>query len=119
MDGMAVEPLGVVTAIMYATPNLSSRQNVVPVNTVTPGALRAPGENPSACGIECAMDELAYKLGMDPLEIRLMNYAERGSAGRQALVDAAVARGFRLPVRRLSAGRSDPMRHAPCVTAII
>ncbi|MDL2401761.1 xanthine dehydrogenase family protein molybdopterin-binding subunit [Rhizobium mayense] len=77
MDGMAVEPLGVVTALMYATPNLSSRQNVVRVNTVTPGALRAPGENPSAWGIESAIDELAYELGMDPLEIRLKNYAER------------------------------------------
>ncbi|MDL2404230.1 xanthine dehydrogenase family protein molybdopterin-binding subunit [Rhizobium calliandrae] len=77
MDGMAVEPLGVVTALMYATPNLSSRQNVVRVNTVTPGALRAPGENPSAWGIESAIDELAYELNMDPLEIRLKNYAER------------------------------------------
>ncbi|AVA23455.1 MULTISPECIES: xanthine dehydrogenase family protein molybdopterin-binding subunit [unclassified Rhizobium] len=74
---VAVEPLGVVTSIMYATPNLSSRQNIVAVNTVKPGALRAPGENPSAWGIESAIDELAYQLGMDPLEIRLKNYAER------------------------------------------
>ncbi|WP_047453421.1 xanthine dehydrogenase family protein molybdopterin-binding subunit [Rhizobium rhizogenes] len=77
MGDVAVEPLGVVTAIMYATPNLSSRQNIVRVNTVKPGALRAPGENPSAFGIESAMDELAHELGMDPLEIRLLNYAER------------------------------------------
>ncbi|MBB4567952.1 xanthine dehydrogenase family protein molybdopterin-binding subunit [Rhizobium leucaenae] len=74
---VAVEPLGVVTSIMYATPNLSSRQNIVAVNTVKPGALRAPGENPSAWGIESAIDELAYELGMDPVEIRLKNYAER------------------------------------------
>ncbi|MFT4183849.1 MAG: xanthine dehydrogenase family protein molybdopterin-binding subunit [Rhizobium sp.] len=77
MDDIAVEPLGVVTAIMYATPNLSSRQSLVRVNTVKPGALRAPGENPSAFGIESAIDELAHKLGMDPLQIRLLNYAER------------------------------------------
>ena len=72
-----VEPLGTVTEIMYATPNLSSRQTIVPVNTVMPGALRAPGENPSAFGIECAIDELAYEVGLDPLEIRLRNYAEQ------------------------------------------
>ncbi|PSH64083.1 xanthine dehydrogenase family protein molybdopterin-binding subunit [Phyllobacterium sophorae] len=76
MDDVAVEPLGSVISIMYATPNFSSRQNIVPVNTVKPGALRAPGENPSAFGIECAIDELAYEVGIDPLDIRLLNYAE-------------------------------------------
>ncbi|NUS21197.1 MAG: xanthine dehydrogenase family protein molybdopterin-binding subunit, partial [Mesorhizobium sp.] len=76
IDGMWVEPLGSVTSIMYATPNFSSKQNVVRVNTVVPGAKRAPGENPSAFGIESAIDELAYELGIDPLEMRLINYAE-------------------------------------------
>ncbi|TPN76718.1 xanthine dehydrogenase family protein molybdopterin-binding subunit [Mesorhizobium sp. CU3] len=76
VDGMWVEPLGSVTSIMYATPNFSSKQNVVRVNTVVPGAKRAPGENPSAFGIESAIDELAYELGLDPLEMRLINYAE-------------------------------------------
>ena len=56
-----VEPLRHGDRIMYATPNFSSRQSVVPVNTVTPGGLRAPGENPSAFAIECAIDELAYE----------------------------------------------------------
>jgi xanthine dehydrogenase YagR molybdenum-binding subunit len=76
LDGVWPEPLGSVTAIMYAVPHLSSRQSVVPVNTVLPGAKRAPGENPSAFGLECAMDELAYAVGADPLAIRLLNYAE-------------------------------------------
>ena len=71
-----IEPLGSVTSIMYATPNFSSRQNIVRVNTVKPGALRAPGENPSAFGLECAIDELAYEVGIDPVAIRLLNYAE-------------------------------------------
>ena len=77
VDGVSVEPLGSVISIMYATPNFSSRQAVVKVNTVLPGALRAPGENPSAFGIECAIDELAYEVGIDPLAIRLLNYAEQ------------------------------------------
>ena len=46
IDGMWVEPLGSVTSIMYATPNFSSRQNVVPVNTVMPGALARAGREP-------------------------------------------------------------------------
>ena len=54
-----IETLGIVTSIMYAVPNFRSRQRIVPVNTVTPGAFRAPGKNPSAFALECAMDELA------------------------------------------------------------
>lgn len=84
MDGMWVEPLGSVTSIMYATPNFSSKQNVVRVNSVVPGAMRAPGENPSAFGIESAIDELAYEVGIDPLEIRLRNYAEQDPHARKA-----------------------------------
>ncbi|MRG56381.1 molybdopterin-dependent oxidoreductase [Phyllobacterium sp. SYP-B3895] len=83
MKAVQVEPLGSVTSIMYATPNFSSRQNVVPVNTVKPGALRAPGENPSAFGIECAIDELAYEVGIDPVQIRLLNYAEEDPHARK------------------------------------
>jgi xanthine dehydrogenase YagR molybdenum-binding subunit len=84
VDGMWVEPLGSVTSIMYATPNFSSKQNVVRVNTVVPGAKRAPGENPSAFGIECAIDELAHELGIDPLEMRLINYAEQDPHAKKA-----------------------------------
>jgi xanthine dehydrogenase YagR molybdenum-binding subunit len=103
VDGFAVEPLGSVTSIMYATPNFSSRQNIVPVNTVMPGALRAPGENPSAFGIESAMDELAYEVGIDPLEIRLLNYAEQDPSAnkpwstrrlREAFAEGARAFGW-------------------------
>ncbi|WP_192181552.1 xanthine dehydrogenase family protein molybdopterin-binding subunit [Mesorhizobium amorphae] len=84
MGGMWVEPLGSVTSVMYATPNFSSKQNVVRVNSVVPGAMRAPGENPSAFGIESAIDELAYEVGIDPLEIRLRNYAEQDPHARKA-----------------------------------
>ncbi|MGE0238322.1 MAG: xanthine dehydrogenase family protein molybdopterin-binding subunit [Parvibaculaceae bacterium] len=83
VDGVWVEPLGSVTALMYATPNLASRQTVVPVNTVLPSALRAPGENPSAFGIECAIDELSYAVGVDPVAIRLLNYAEEDPHARK------------------------------------
>jgi xanthine dehydrogenase YagR molybdenum-binding subunit len=83
VDGMWVEVLNSAISVMYATPNFSSRQNVVRVNAVRPGALRAPGENPSAFGIECAIDELAYATGLDPLEIRLLNYAEQDPHARK------------------------------------
>ncbi|UIL54467.1 MULTISPECIES: xanthine dehydrogenase family protein molybdopterin-binding subunit [Pantoea] len=66
-----------VTARMYAVSNVSARHQVRPINTVTPGWMRAPGENPSAFGLEVAMDEMAYELGIDPLELRLRNWADK------------------------------------------
>jgi xanthine dehydrogenase YagR molybdenum-binding subunit len=77
IDEVHVEACNNVTKIMYATPNLSSRLNVVPVHTVMPGWKRGPGENPSAYAIESAMDELAYTLGMDPITLRLVNWADK------------------------------------------
>lgn len=76
IDEVHVEACNNVTKIMYATPNFSSRLNVVPVNTVQPGWRRGPGENPSAYALESAIDELAYALNMDPVTLRLSNWAD-------------------------------------------
>lgn len=75
MDDLHFEPTNVVTAVMYATPNLWSKHSVIPVHTVNPGWMRAPGENPSAYAIETAIDELAYRLEMDPVALRVKNWA--------------------------------------------
>jgi len=76
IDEVHVEACNNVTKIMYATPNFTSRINVTPVHTVMPGWKRGPGENPSAWALESAIDELAYALDMDPITLRLDNWAE-------------------------------------------
>jgi xanthine dehydrogenase YagR molybdenum-binding subunit len=38
--------------------------------------MRAPGETPGVYALECALDELAHQIGVDPVELRLRNYAE-------------------------------------------
>lgn len=38
--------------------------------------MRAPGETPGVFALECAVDELAHEIGIDPVEFRLRNYAE-------------------------------------------
>jgi xanthine dehydrogenase YagR molybdenum-binding subunit len=106
------EQTGAATPILYKVENFSSQHRVVPVNSVTPGALRGPGKNPSAYGIECAIEELAYELGMDPLDIRLKNYADHDYQSgkpwstrrlREALTEGAEAFGWS---RRTHAPRS-------------
>jgi xanthine dehydrogenase YagR molybdenum-binding subunit len=77
VDDMQVEPTNSVTTLMYATPNMSFKHSLVQLATVTPGWMRGPGEHPSSYGIESAMDELAYALNTDPLELRRINWAEQ------------------------------------------
>ena len=61
------------TARMYACENISTAVNVVHADRNTPGFQRAPAETPYMFGLECGMDELAYALGMDPIELRRVN----------------------------------------------
>lgn len=61
------------TARMYACPNIATAVNVVHADRNTPGYMRAPPETPYMFGLESAMDELAYELKMDPIELRRVN----------------------------------------------
>ena len=110
--GVWVEPLASCISVMYATPNFSSRQNIVPVNTVTPGALRAPGENPSAFGIESAIDELAHELGLDPLEIRLRNYAEQDPHAKKPWSTRQLREAFAAGAAAFGWSKRDPRPRA-------
>lgn len=72
-----VEQAGIATKILYDIPNLDVVHNLVRLNRGTPCPTRAPGEAPGTYALEVAMDELAEKLNIDPLEFRLINYAEK------------------------------------------
>ena len=58
---------------LYRVPNSRVKQSVVAVNAGSSRAFRAPGNPPASFGMESAMDDLAVKLGLDPLEFRLKN----------------------------------------------
>jgi len=61
---------------LYASPNANTRYRVVPLNVGVPAPMRGPGEATGSFALESALDELAYKLDMDPIALRLANYAE-------------------------------------------
>ncbi|MEO6000033.1 MAG: xanthine dehydrogenase family protein molybdopterin-binding subunit [Chitinophagaceae bacterium] len=61
---------------MYASPNVTTRYKIVPLNLSTPTWMRGPGESTGSFALECAIDELSYALNLDPMELRLRNYAE-------------------------------------------
>ena len=58
---------------LYACPNVSSSVQVVHTDRNTPGFMRAPAEVPYLFALESAMDELAVKLDMDPVQLRRVN----------------------------------------------
>jgi xanthine dehydrogenase YagR molybdenum-binding subunit len=66
--------------VTYSCPNVRTRYRLVEINTNSPCPMRAPGTVTGNLALEMAMDELAVALGMDPVELRLKNYAERDEA---------------------------------------
>jgi xanthine dehydrogenase YagR molybdenum-binding subunit len=79
-----VETAGVATSMIYSSPNVEISHELVRLNRGTPCPTRAPGEAPGTYALEVAMDELAYKLNIDPLHLRLINYAETEEQKKKA-----------------------------------
>jgi xanthine dehydrogenase YagR molybdenum-binding subunit len=61
------------TARLYACPNVFTKVHLVHADRNTPGFMRSPPEVPYLFPLECAIDELAVKLEMDPIELRRRN----------------------------------------------
>lgn len=63
------------TKSLYNCSNLETTYKLVRLDMSTPCSTRGPGETSGSFAMESAMDELAYALKMDPLELRLKNFA--------------------------------------------
>ena len=64
------------TTRMYAISNIASKVTILHADRDTPGFMRAPAEVPYMFALESAMDELAYALNIDPVELRRINDAQ-------------------------------------------
>ncbi|HWI87389.1 MAG TPA: molybdopterin cofactor-binding domain-containing protein, partial [Sphingomonas sp.] len=73
---MQFEGPGTATRTYYASPAIDISHQVERVNLVLSTPMRAPVEGPGSWALESAMDELARELEMDPLDLRLANFAE-------------------------------------------
>jgi len=71
------EPVVNWSGMLYRCDNARFEHKVAQLDFYTPIDMRAPGATWGLYALECAMDELAYKLGIDPLELRLKNYADK------------------------------------------
>jgi CO/xanthine dehydrogenase Mo-binding subunit len=112
------KPLGIIGGAVrsamagpYRIPNVRLASHEIYTNTVPCGHMRSPGEPQGAFAIESHMDEIARRLGMDPLEFRLHNVITEGDEtpmgarhhdlrGRETLRAAAEAAGYYAPKPR-------------------
>ncbi len=62
---------------LYNCPNYDTPYKLAKTDLPTPTWMRAPGAVSGAFALECALDELAYELKIDPLQLRIINYAEK------------------------------------------
>ncbi|WP_303311062.1 xanthine dehydrogenase family protein molybdopterin-binding subunit [Hymenobacter sp. BT730] len=68
-----------IIGMLYACPNFEASYQLARANVMPSTFMRAPGEAPGSFAIESSLDDIAYQLGIDPIEIRLRNYAEKDS----------------------------------------
>ena len=73
----------VYSRFLYACPNVTTTHQLVRTNGPQPVPMRAPGTAPGTFALESAFDEAAERLGVDPVELRVRNFADHDQeAGR-------------------------------------
>jgi len=94
--------------VTYACPNVLTRYRLVEMDVNTPTSMRAPGVVTGLFALECAMDELAVALDMDPLELRLANYAERNEEDDLPWSSKELRACYRMAAERFGWSRRAP-----------
>jgi xanthine dehydrogenase YagR molybdenum-binding subunit len=102
------EPCTQPTRALYACPNAVTTQRLVRLNVGTPTFQRAPGEATGTFAIETAMDELAYALAMDPLALRLVNYADTEPSSGKPWSSKRLRECYRAAAERFGWSRRTP-----------
>jgi xanthine dehydrogenase YagR molybdenum-binding subunit len=96
------------SALLYRCDNVRLDHKVTQLDLCTPGDMRAPGACWGVYALECAMDELAVKLGIDPLELRLRNYAERDLRDDRPFSSKQLRACYQQAAERFGWSRRDP-----------
>lgn len=100
------------SGMLYRCENLSLAYRLVPLDVYTPLDMRAPGAALGLIGLECAMDELAVRLGMDPIALRRFNFAERNGNEDKPYSSKALLACYEEGARRFGWQARDPRRRS-------
>ena len=78
------------SGMLYRCDNVKLGYALAKLNTATPCDMRAPGAANGVTVLECAMDELSYEVGIDPLMLREINFAASDEGSGKALTSKAL-----------------------------
>jgi len=96
------------TARMYACPNIATKVSVVHADRNTPGFMRAPPDTPYMFPLEVAMDELAYELGLDPIELRRINDTQADPVDGKPFSSRSLMKCYDAAAAKFGWGKRDP-----------
>jgi xanthine dehydrogenase YagR molybdenum-binding subunit len=94
---------------MYPAPNTLLEYKLVPLNVHSPIDMRAPGGSTGIHAVECTMDDLAYKLNMDPLDLRLKNYGEIDHAEGRPFTSKELRQCYHLAAEKFGWRKRNPV----------
>ncbi|MER5599638.1 xanthine dehydrogenase family protein molybdopterin-binding subunit [Streptomyces sp. NPDC002265] len=103
-----VEPSAGVARVMYDADAHHTENRVVRLDVPSPTFMRAPGEAPGSFALEAALDELAEKCGIDPIELRLRNEPDRGPVSGLPFARRNLRACFEEGARRFGWAERDP-----------
>jgi xanthine dehydrogenase YagR molybdenum-binding subunit len=103
-----IEPSAMTTRMLYACPNVQTSHRLARLNIGTPTFMRAPGEATGTFALESALDELAYALRIDPVQLRLRNYADRDPNKDKPFSSKALRECYRVAAERFGWDRRSP-----------
>ncbi|MFC5745184.1 xanthine dehydrogenase family protein molybdopterin-binding subunit [Actinomadura rugatobispora] len=101
------------TRVMYGAPNMLTSHRLNRLDVPSPSWMRAPGETPGMYALECAMDELAYATGIDPIELRIRNEPETEPISGLPFSSRNLVACLREGAARFGWADRVPMPHAP------
>ncbi len=104
-----IEPCGLFSRDLYAVSNYAMSHQLPRLSISKPTYQRSPGESTGSFAMESAMDELAYALGVDPLELRLRNHAERDPDSGKPYGSKRLRDCYRLAAERFGWSRRTPL----------
>jgi xanthine dehydrogenase YagR molybdenum-binding subunit len=103
-----VELSSAVSLNAYACKNVATSQRVSPLDIGKPTWMRAPGHTPGSFALESAMDELACQLDMDPIALRLLNFADTDQESGLPWSSNALKECYRQGAERFGWGKRKP-----------
>lgn len=96
------------TKFMYACPNVNTRYRIVPLDISVPIWMRGPGEATGAFALESAIDEMAYKVGIDPIAFRVLNYTETDPERNRPFSSKYVKEAYQLGADKIGWANRNP-----------